>query len=61
MPTPKLKACPFCASPAPYVMRRSAYQEIHCQGCGAKGPSGSTESEAAERWNWRRRKSRTGL
>ena len=46
---PELKACPFCGSLGVAVVGFGA----RCGTCGAVGPFGPTEEEAARRWNER--------
>ncbi len=46
---PELKACPFCGSLGAAVIGFG----VHCGSCGAVGPFGPTEEEAARRWNAR--------
>ncbi len=46
---PTLEACPFCGSLGAAVIGFG----VHCGTCGAVGPFGPTEEEAARRWNKR--------
>lgn len=50
-----LKPCPHCGTRRPTLHARTSWVEVHCTGCGAKGPSGLNAEQAAERWNWRRK------
>jgi hypothetical protein len=47
---PELQACPFCGSLGVAVVGFGA----RCGTCGAVGPFGPTEEDAARRWNQRR-------
>lgn len=51
-----VKPCPFCGGTSmianPEAGRRNC--QLLCDTCGALGPNGKTEAEAAERWNGRR-------
>jgi Lar family restriction alleviation protein len=49
----QLKPCPFCGSRTILVQDLSLY----CQNCGAKGPSGSSVTQALILWNVRMPKS----
>ena len=44
-----LKPCPFCGSLSVAIVGSF----VRCGGCGAVGPYGYTNEEAAERWNRR--------
>ncbi len=46
---PDLMACPFCGSLGIAIVGFAA----RCGTCGAVGPFGPTEEEAAKRWNER--------
>ncbi len=46
---PDLEACPFCGSLGVAIVGFAA----RCGTCGAVGPFGPTEEEAARRWNER--------
>ncbi len=46
---PTLRPCPFCGSLGAAVIGFG----VHCGTCGAVGPFGPTEEEAARRWNQR--------
>ena len=45
--TTELKPCPFCGS----VRVAIVGSFVRCGRCGAVGPFGCSEAEAAERWN----------
>ena len=59
--TPAPLRCPFCGDPDMVsITERAGPESEHgasyiaeCQGCGAEGPSGSTQLEAAIAWNKR--------
>ncbi len=45
----ELKPCPFCGSLGVVVVGSF----VRCGNCGAVGPYGLTQADAAERWNHR--------
>jgi len=46
-----LKHCPFCGLTAEMIHGAACYAV--CQSCGAFGPNGDDNKQAAERWNYR--------
>lgn len=51
-----LSECPFCDSQAVDVITDELEPDdyiVYCEGCGAKGPVGSSTKQAAEKWNTR--------
>lgn len=52
--TEKLKPCPFCGGEAFNRVRPSSIHiQVHCDGCGARGPGEHTEVSAITAWNTR--------
>ena len=51
--TEELKPCPFWGHSELSVLLYTTMFRVHCWDCGAEGPPGKTEQEAAELWNTR--------
>lgn len=50
----KLDTCPFCSNEKGNRIEDNGdgiSSFVWCDGCGASGPSGDSEKEAAEKWN----------
>lgn len=53
MPT-RLTNCPFCASRKLKVDHFNGDYHVHCQRCGATGPTADTLADAEKLWNDRK-------
>lgn len=53
----KINPCPFCGEQKRIEARDEVSWNVHCQSCGATGPSAPGDKRLAiERWNERRLK-----